>query len=106
MKRIQKNDMAVVIAGNDAGKTGKVLRLIPKDKKIVVEGINLVYKHVRRSQQNPQGGRIQKEAPISASNVMPFCEKCDKGVKVRYEVEKDEKRRVCRTCGSPLVAAK
>ncbi|MHC4942481.1 MAG: 50S ribosomal protein L24 [Planctomycetota bacterium] len=106
MKRIKRNDLAMVIAGNDAGKTGKVLRLIPKDKKIVVEGINLVYKHVRRSQQNPQGGRIQKEAPINASNVMPYCEKCEKGVRVRFEIEKETKRRVCRICGTPFAAAK
>lgn len=102
MERIKKNDTAVVIAGEDAGKSGKVLRVIPKRSKVVIEGVNLVYKHVRRSQQNPQGGRIQKEAPIDASNALPFCEKCDKGVRVRFEVKDGVKRRLCKTCSSPL----
>jgi len=102
MNRIKKNDTAVVIAGEDAGKTGKVLRVIPDRGKIVVEGVNLIYKHVRRSQQNPQGGRIQKEAPIDASNALLFCEKCQRGVRVRFEVRDGVKRRVCKRCGNPF----
>lgn len=102
MNRIKKNDMAIVIAGNDSGKTGKVLRLVSKGNKIVVEGVNLVHKHVRRSQQNPQGGRIQKEAPIDNSNVMPYCEKCERGVKVTFKIEDGKKQRVCRSCSTPM----
>lgn len=102
MNRIKKNDVAMVIAGDDAGKTGKVLSVISGSNKIVIEGINLVYKHVRRSQQNPQGGRIQKEAPMHISNVLPYCEKCDKGVRVKFETVNGKKTRVCKICSSPL----
>lgn len=100
MMRIKANDTAMVITGNDAGKTGKVLRILHGRNKIVVEGVNMVYKHVRRSQQNPQGGRIQKEAPIALSNVLPYCEKCEKGVRVRFEVKGDVKQRICKHCGT------
>ncbi len=102
MNRIKKNDTVVVIAGADSGKSGKVLRMILKKDQVVIEGINLVYKHVRRSQQNPQGGRIQKEAPIDASNALLYCEKCDKGVRVRFEVKDGVKTRLCRKCSSSL----
>jgi large subunit ribosomal protein L24 len=105
MNRLKRNDTAIVIAGEEAGKTGKVLRLMDGGK-VVIEGVNLIYKHVRRSQQNPQGGRIQKEAPIHASNAMPYCEKCEKGVRVRYEVKDGRKRRLCRSCSTPLAGEK
>jgi len=105
MNRLKKNETAIVIAGEDAGKTGKVLRLTD-DSRVVVEGVNMIYKHVRRSQQNPQGGRIQKEAPIHVSNVMPYCEKCEKGVRVKFEIQDGKKRRLCRSCSSPLAGEK
>jgi large subunit ribosomal protein L24 len=104
MNRLKKNDVAVVISGEDTGKSGKVLRIHHAKNQVVVEGVNLVYKHVRRSQQNPQGGRVQKEAPIALSNVMPYCEKCERGVKVKIEVKDGMKRRVCRSCSVPLPA--
>ncbi|MBU0756305.1 MAG: 50S ribosomal protein L24 [Planctomycetes bacterium] len=102
MNRIKKNDIAMIMAGDDAGKTGKVLRLVTKKNQIVIEGANLIYKHVRRSQQNPQGGRIQKEAPINLSNVLPYCQKCDRGVKVKMDVNEGRKQRVCRICSTPF----
>ena len=104
MRRIRKNDLVIVKVGVDRGKTGRVLRLIPDANKVVVEGVNMVYKHVRRSQQNPQGGRIQRENPFSLSKVMPFCEKCQKGVRVRFETKNDVKRRVCAKCSEPLTS--
>ena len=102
MRRIMKNDTAMVITGDDTGKTGKVLRVNLKKNQIVVEGVNLVYKHVRRSQQNPEGGRIQKEAPFNLSNALPYCEKCEKGVKIRIESSDGKKRRLCKTCSAPF----
>ena len=69
--RIKKGDLVVVIAGGDKNKTGKILEIRNKQDRVVVEGINRVWKHVKPNQQNPQGGRIQKEAPIHMSNVMP-----------------------------------
>ena len=104
MKRIKKNDLVIVKAGVDRGKTGKVLRLLPDRDKIVVEGVNMVYKHVRRSQQNPQGGRIQRENPFSISNVQLFCEKCQKGVRIRFEKKDDIKKRVCVKCSEPITS--
>ena len=74
--RIKSNDTVKVIAGEDRGTTGKVLRVQRKTGKLVVEGVNRVYKHVKRSQKNPQGGRLSKEMPMSASNVQLMCEKC------------------------------
>jgi len=92
--RIRKDDMVVVIAGDHKGQRGKVLRLLPDKQRVVVEGVNMVYRHVRKSRQNPQGGRIQKEAPIHLSNVQPLDPKADRGVRVRYAVTKDESGKV------------
>ncbi len=84
--RIRKDDMVVVIAGDHKGARGKVLRVLPEKQRVLVEGVNMVYRHVRKSQRNPQGGRIQKEAPLHLSNVMPLDPKADRGVRVRYEL--------------------
>ncbi len=84
--RIRKDDVVVVISGDHKGARGKVLRVIPEKQRVLVEGVNMVYRHVRKSQRNPQGGRIQKEAPLHLSNVMPLDPKADRGVRVRYEL--------------------
>ena len=105
MRRIRRNDTAVVIAGVDRGKTGRVLRVIPSQDRVVVEGVNMVYKHVRRSQQNPQGGRIRKENPMAISKVMPWCDKCQQGVRIRIATEKGEKTRVCAKCGAAFASS-
>ena len=68
--RVLRDDMVMVIAGDDKGKTGRVLRVIPEKSRIVVEGVNVVHRHIKRSQQNPQGGRVKREAPIHVTNVM------------------------------------
>ncbi|MDD3807510.1 MAG: 50S ribosomal protein L24 [Candidatus Marinimicrobia bacterium] len=67
---VKKNDTVKVMAGKDRGKTGKILKVFPKQNRVIVEGVNLVKRHTRPNQQNPQGGIIEKEAPIHASNVM------------------------------------
>lgn len=67
---VKKNDTVKVIAGKDRGKTGKILKVFPERNRIIIEGVNLVKHHTRPSQQNPQGGIIEKEAPVHASNVM------------------------------------
>jgi len=86
--------MVKVIAGNHKGQTGKVLKVMPKDGLVVVQGVNMVYRHVRPSRQNPQGGRLQKEAPIHISNVLPLDAKAERGYRVRFEVERDENGKV------------
>jgi large subunit ribosomal protein L24 len=82
--RIKKDDIVVVIAGDQKGARGKVLRVFPDKQRVLVEGVNMVYRHVRKSRQNPQGGRIQKEAPIHLSNVMPLDPKTDRPARVRF----------------------
>jgi large subunit ribosomal protein L24 len=98
---IKTNDSVKVIAGEDRGTVGKVLRVGRKTGKLVVEGVNRVYKHVHRSQKNPQGGRLSKEMPISASNVQLVCEKCGKATRlgVRY-LQSGAKERYCKKCGA------
>lgn len=97
--RVLKGDLVEVITGEDRGKKASVLRILPRKDKVVVEGVNQVYKHLRRDRKNPQGGRLQKEAAIPMSNVLPVCPKCDKGVRVGYLAkEAGKKVRVCRTC--------
>lgn len=66
---VKKNDEVLVIAGNDRGKTGRVLKVLPKADRVLVEGVNIRVKHLRKSQSNPQGGRVERESPIHASNV-------------------------------------
>jgi large subunit ribosomal protein L24 len=68
--KIKKNDMVMVIAGNSRGKTGKVLRVFPEKNRVIVEGVNMVHRHRRPTQTNPQGGITQQEAPVNVSNVM------------------------------------
>jgi large subunit ribosomal protein L24 len=67
---VKKNDIVKVIAGKDRGKTGKILKVFPKKERVIIEGVNLVKRHTRPNQQNPQGGIVEKEAPIHVSNVM------------------------------------
>lgn len=82
--RIRKDDVVVVISGDHKGARGKVLRVIGDKQRVVVEGVNMVYRHVRRSRKYPQGGRIQREAPIHLSNVMPVDPKTGRGTRVRF----------------------
>ena len=102
---VRSGDTVIVSSGNDAGKKGKVLLVVRKSGRVVIEGINLRWKNLRKSQKNPQGGRVQREVAISTSNVLPFCPKCERGVRVRRS-EKDGRRiRVCSKCKHALGAA-
>ncbi|HXG51042.1 MAG TPA: 50S ribosomal protein L24 [candidate division Zixibacteria bacterium] len=100
---IRKNDSVMVIAGKERGKTGKVLRVVPKKGGVVVERLNLVKRHMRpRGPQHP-GGIVEKEALIRAANVMLMCDKCNAPVRVGHKVLSDGKKvRVCRRCGEAL----
>jgi large subunit ribosomal protein L24 len=101
-RHIKSGDTVVVIAGADRGKTGKVLRVVTGKNRVVVEGINRVWKHVKPSRQNPQGGRIQKDAPIHLSNVMPVDPTSGKGTRVKFEVKDGHKHRVAIASGTDL----
>jgi large subunit ribosomal protein L24 len=89
--RIRKNDMVMVISGNDRGKTGKVLKVFPKKYRIIIEGINLRKRHTKPSQRNPQGGILEKEAPIHASNVMILDPKTNEPTRIGSRIILDEK---------------
>jgi large subunit ribosomal protein L24 len=105
---IRKDDQVEVITGDDKGsaadrKIAKVLRVLPERNKIVVEGVNRVYKHLRPSQKNPQGGRLSKEMPIDVSNVLLFCSKCNRGVRIGHRfTDEGQKQRYCKACGVTL----
>jgi large subunit ribosomal protein L24 len=94
--RIRKDDMVMVISGDHKGATGKVLQVLNDKDRVIVEGVNMVYRHVRRSRQNPQGGRVQKEAPIHMSNVQPVDPRTGRGTRVRFDVERDAAGHVVR----------
>jgi len=100
---IRKGDVVEVIAGNDRGKRASVMEVDRGRNQLVVEGVNQVYKHLRRDRRNPQGGRLQKEARIDASNVLLVCSRCDRGVRVGYRIKDNgTKVRICRQCEAEL----
>ncbi len=100
---IRKDDTVAVITGDDAPVVARVLRVMPKEGKVVVEGVNRVYKHLRPSRRNPQGGRLSKEMAIDVSNVQLYCQQCRRGVRLgrRYTAD-GQKERYCRKCGAAL----
>jgi len=101
--RIAKNDIVLVIAGDDAGKTGKVLKVFPGKSRVIVEKINFVKRHTRPTRTRIQGGVLEKEAAIHVSNVLLMCPKCDTGVRVGIKALSDGSRvRVCRKCGEMI----
>ncbi len=97
---VKKDDTVVVLTGKDKGKTGKILKVIPKKMRVIVEGVNIIKKHQKPTPNNPEGGIITKEAPIHVSNVLLFCPKCSKGVRTRKKIDGDKKVRVCVKCGN------
>src|SRR5947209_19782783 len=102
---VRKDDMVEVIAGDDAekGRARRVLRILPAEGKLVVEAVNRVYKHVKPNRRNPQGGRLSKEMPIDASNVLLYCPTCKRGVRVgRRYLDDGRKERFCKKCGTAL----
>jgi large subunit ribosomal protein L24 len=108
--RVRKNDQVVIIAGNYKGKKGKVLKVFPEKNQLIVEGVHFIKRHTRPSQQNPQGGVIEKEAPIHVSNAMVICPKCNTPARMGSRMVKDEAKnrknrvRVCKNCNEMLVA--
>ena len=102
LERIRKDDMVIVIAGRERGKTGKVLRLMHDTNRVVVERINLVKRHTK-PRGTQQGGIIEKEAPLHLSNVQPVCPRCDKPARVGTKrLEDGGAVRICRRCGEQI----
>jgi large subunit ribosomal protein L24 len=103
MFKIKKGDIVQVIKGDDKGKKGKVLRLLLEEKRAIVESINLVKKHKRKTQQDQQGGIVSIEMPIHIANLMMFCKHCNHPVRVGFTALKDgTKSRFCRSCKETL----
>lgn len=99
MLTIRKNDIVVCRKGKDRGKKGKVLSIFPKQKRAVVEGINLIKRHTRKTREDRQGGIIQKESSVHISNLMPLCNKCNKPIRVNFSLLKNNtKTRICKKC--------
>ncbi|MBT2758932.1 50S ribosomal protein L24 [Mesobacillus foraminis] len=99
---VKKGDKVMVISGKDKGKTGNILAAYPKQSRVLVEGVNIVKKHAKPSQLNPQGGIISQEAPIHVSNVMPIDPKSGKPTRVGYTEENGKKVRVAKKSGEVL----
>lgn len=102
MLKIKKGDTVQVLSGNDKGKTGEVLEVIPKTEKVIVKGINIRKKHVKPRKAGEEGGIIPVECAIHSSKVNVVCPKCGKSTRIGFEIQKDEKVRVCKKCGAKI----
>jgi len=102
MMHVKKGDKVMVISGKDKGKTGVVLAAYPKKDRVIVENVNIVKKHAKPSQDNPQGGIINMEAPIHVSNVMPIDPKTGEPTRVGYQVIDGKKVRIAKKSGAVL----
>jgi len=103
LARLRKGDNVVVISGKDKGKKGKILRLLSDDDKVVVEGVNLIKRHLKPTAKSPQGGILEKEAPLHASKVMPVDPKTGKPTRVRFSTDaKGNKTRIAVKSGEEL----
>jgi large subunit ribosomal protein L24 len=100
---VHREDTVVVLAGKDRGKKGRVLKIINKTEKVLVEKINMVKRHTRPNQELPQGGIVEKEAAIHVSNLQVVCLKCGKATRVSHKIlPSGKKTRVCKKCGEIL----
>ena len=100
---VRKGDRVMVIAGNYRGVTGQILRTIPSEGRVVVDGVNMRKRHQRPSTQTPEGGIVTAEAPIDASNVMLVCPHCDEPARYRRRRDADGTvERLCKRCGNPI----
>ena len=100
--KIHKDDTVQVLAGKDKGKQGKVVQVLAKKDAVIVSGVNMVKKAMKRRSQQDAGGIAEIEAPIHISNVGIVCKKCNRPVKIGYKLDGDKKIRVCRKCGETL----
>lgn len=103
MAKIHKGDTVKIILGKDSGKTGKVMGVDPKDKKVILEGLNLLKKHVRPKKKGEKGEIVQVPRPIDISNVMLVCGSCKKPVRISFRLEANKKKeRICKKCGAVI----
>ena len=96
--KIHKDDQVLIISGKDRGRQGKVLQALPKDEKIVIEGINISKKHVKPKKTGEKGQIVERPAPVHVSDVKLVCPKCKKPARVGYKIEGEKKYRICKKC--------
>lgn len=96
--KIRKDDTVKIIVGKDRGKSGKVLKSLPKKNKILIEGLNLYKKHIKPRRQGEKGQMVLVPRPIDVSNAMLICPSCKKSTRISYQIEGDAKRRYCKKC--------
>jgi large subunit ribosomal protein L24 len=100
---LKKNDLVMVIAGKERGKSGRILKVLPGKNRVLIEKVNFIKRHTRPSGQTKRGGIVEKEAPIQVSNVMVICAKCNVPIRVGRKVLDDGKKvRTCKKCGELL----
>jgi large subunit ribosomal protein L24 len=100
--KLRVDDTVIVNSGVDAGKKGKILKVLRADNKVVVQGVNIRTKHTKPRRQGEQGGIVKVESPIHVSKVSYYCDKCGKGVKLGVQVKDGKKIRVCRKCNTEI----
>ena len=100
---IRKNDIVRVMVGKEKGKIGRVLKVDRDAERVIIEKVNMVKRHAKPGKTNPQGGIIEKEAPLAYSNIMIMCDKCNKPTRISmFTVDSGEKHRTCKRCGDVL----
>ena len=100
--KVKKGDTVVILSGKDKGKQGKIMGTVPKEAKVVVEGLNMVTCHVKPRRQGESGGIVTREAALRVCKVQVVCPKCGKPTRVGMKLEDDKKTRVCKHCGAAL----
>ena len=100
--KVKKGDSVLIISGKDRGRTGKILKSLPSELKVLVDGINLKKKHVRPKKEGEKGQVVSLPAPMNVSNVKLVCPKCGKAARIGYKIEKDKKFRFCKKCGQEI----
>lgn len=100
--KIHKGDQVLIISGKDKGKKGKVLKIFPEGRKVIVEGANLRKKHQKPKKAGEKGQTISISAPIDISNLKFICSKCGKAARVGYKIEEKKKYRICKKCGEEI----
>ena len=102
MMKIKTNDTVIVLSGKDKGKKGKVLKAMPSENKVIVEGVSIAACHTKPRKQGETGGIVKREAAIAACKVQVVCPKCSKATRVAHKIENGKKTRVCKHCGAEL----
>jgi len=100
--KVKKGDTVLIISGKDKGRTAKILRSLPKEGKVLVEGMNLKSKHVKPKKQGEKGQVVKVPLPMDSSNMKLICPKCAKAVRVGYKIENGRKSRICKKCKSEI----